>query len=180
MPNLAKLATFEKKLIRVVIETPRGAAVKLSYDAEHHLFEYSHPLPAGITYPYDWGFIPSTMGEDGDPLDGMVIHRAATAPGVVIKCQLMGSLKVEQTEKGETVRNDRFFFCPVKKDAQDAEMADGKLGKGLEEEIEQFLLASVINSGKKLKFKGWQKPKEALAAIRKGGKLFAREAGKKK
>jgi inorganic pyrophosphatase len=172
MPNYAKLPTFFKSFIQLVIETPRGAAAKLSYDPERGIFQYSHPLPAGISYPYDWGFIPSTLGEDGDPLDGMVIHEASSAPGVVIKCQLLGSIRIEQSEEGETFRNDRFLLCPVKEDAEDQrEVADG-LPRDLKKEIEQFFQASVLNSKKKIKFKGWQSADDALAAIKKGKKAF--------
>ena len=108
MPHYLKLPTTTEGLIRVVIETPRGAAVKLAFEPRTQAFSYVRPLPVGMTYPYDWGFIPSTLGEDGDPLDGMVIHQAATAPGVVIKCNLLGALRVKQKDLGGgTVRNDR-------------------------------------------------------------------------
>ena len=80
MPDYLKLPTTTKGLVRVVIETPRGAAAKMAYDPAIQAFAYIRPLPVGMTYPYDWGFIPSTLGEDGDPLDGLVIHQAASAP----------------------------------------------------------------------------------------------------
>jgi inorganic pyrophosphatase len=60
-----RLPTFDKSFIRVVIETPKGATVKLSYDSELKVFAYSNPLPVGISYPFDWGVIPSTLGDDG-------------------------------------------------------------------------------------------------------------------
>ncbi len=56
---------------------------------------------AGLTYPYDWGFIPSTKAEDGDPLDVLVIHDAQTYPGVVLRCRPVGILEVEQKKKGK-------------------------------------------------------------------------------
>jgi len=171
MPKYDRLPTFDDKFIRVVIETPRGAAAKFSYDADQGFFAYAHPLPAGISYPFDWGFIPSTLGEDGDPLDGLVIHQAASSPGIVIRCSLLGALTVEQTEKGETVRNDRYILCPQKQDAEDAEVARG-VPKELRDEIEQFLQASVLGSDKKLAFKGWQTPDQALKGIKRGRKAF--------
>src|SRR4051812_31684480 len=94
MTNLLKLPTMAERYFRMVIETPRGSAAKLAYEPKSGVFQYSRPLPVGNTYPFDWGFIPSTLGEDGDPLDGMVIHQAATAPGVVIKCELLGALRI--------------------------------------------------------------------------------------
>jgi len=87
MPDYARLPTFHKSRIRLVVETPRGSAAKFCYEPENRIFQYSRSLPAGITYPYDWGFIPCTLGEDGDPLDGMVRHNATTPPEIVIQCQ---------------------------------------------------------------------------------------------
>lgn len=174
MPSYDRLPTFDEEFIRVVIETPKGAAIKLSYDAELKVFGYSHPLPIGISYPFDWGFIPSTLGDDGDPLDGLVIHEAATAPGIVMKCSLLGALAVEQTEDGEKMRNDRYILCPQKQYAEDAAIADG-VPKHLRAEIEQFLQASVLNSDKKLKFLGWKNPKKALKGLKQGQRAFVKE-----
>jgi inorganic pyrophosphatase len=76
---------------------------------------------AGLTYPYDWGFIPSTRAEDGDPLDILVIHDAGTYPGLVLRCRPIGVLEVLQVSKGENdlqvskgenERNDRIFAVP--------------------------------------------------------------------
>ncbi|UVK57401.1 inorganic diphosphatase (plasmid) [Mesorhizobium sp. AR02] len=173
MRDFLKLPTTTGGLIRVVVETPRGAEAKLAYDPASRVFSYVRPLPVGMSYPYDWGFIPSTLGEDGDPLDGLVIHQAATAPGVVIKCQLLGALRVKQKDQdGQALRNDRFIFCPHKEDAED-ETAD-QVPEHLRREIEQFFLSSVLGTGKTIKFKGWQGAANALKAIRKGMKAFAR------
>ena len=67
---------------------------------------------AGLSYPYDWGFIPSTKAEDGDPLDVLVIHDAQTFPGVVLRCRPVGILEVEQQSEGKKERNDRVFAVP--------------------------------------------------------------------
>jgi inorganic pyrophosphatase len=160
-------------LIRVVVETPRGAAAKLAYDAKTHTFGYHRPLPVGTVYPYDWGFVPSTLGDDGDPLDGIVIHQAGSFPGVVIKCDLLGALHVKQKDPGGTImRNDRFVFCPHKEDAPDEPVVADHVPSRLREEIEQFFLSSVLGTGKTVKFKGWQDAEEALRSIRRGMKAF--------
>jgi inorganic pyrophosphatase len=174
MPNYLKLPTTTKDLIRVVIETPRGAAVKLAFEPGTQVFGYVRPLPIGMIYPYDWGFIPSTLGQDGDPLDGLVIHQAGTAPGVVIKCDLLGALRVRQKDQGGAVlRNDRYVFCPHREDAADEPIAAEHVPDDLRREIEQFFLSSVVGTGKTIRFKGWQDAQEARRSIKKGMKAFA-------
>src|SRR3954447_13104020 len=109
MSDLQKLPTRDKSGdVHVVVETPRGSAAKLEFDPELQVFTLSKSLILGLTYPYDWGFIPSTKGEDGDPMDALVLHEAATAPGLVLRCKIIGVLEVLQSEKGKKdVRNDR-------------------------------------------------------------------------
>ena len=88
MTNLLKLPTFsDDGGVHVVLETPRGSRAKLDYDPKLKTFTLSKSLLAGLTYPYDWGFVPATICEDGDPLDVMVIHEAATFPGLVLTCK---------------------------------------------------------------------------------------------
>ena len=79
----------------------RGSGAKLEHNPDLQVFTLSKALMLGLTYPYDWGFIPSTKGEDGDPLDALVIHEAATAPGLVLKCKIIGVLEVLQSKKGK-------------------------------------------------------------------------------
>src|SRR5690348_8190400 len=114
MANLLKLPAQSKNgAVHVVVETPRGSAAKLEYDPELKVFTLSKSLILGLTYPYDWGFIPSTRGEDGDPLDVLVLHDAATAPGLVLKCKVIGVLEVLQSKNGEEgIRNDRLLAVP--------------------------------------------------------------------
>ncbi|MDW6023397.1 inorganic diphosphatase [Mesorhizobium sp. BAC0120] len=174
MPNYLSLPTTTKGLIRVVVETPRGAAAKFAYEPETQTFGYKRPLPVGMIYPYDWGFVPSTLGDDGDPLDGLVIHQAATAPGIVIKCDLLGALCVKQKDQdGIVVRNDRYVFSPHKEDAADEQVAAAGVPDRLRREIEQFFLSSVVGTGKTIKFKGWHDTREALDSIKAGMKAFA-------
>src|SRR6478735_11590079 len=99
MTNFAKLPTWaDKSHVYAVVETPRGSRAKLSFDSKLHAFTLAKPLLAGLTYPYDWWFVPSTKAPDGDPLDVLIIHDAATYPGLVLSCKPIGILEVEQTK----------------------------------------------------------------------------------
>src|SRR5204863_454587 len=68
-------------------ETPRGSNIKLDYEPEMRAFTVSRALPLGLVYPYDWGFIPGTNGEDGDLIDALAVHDGATYPGVILPCR---------------------------------------------------------------------------------------------
>src|SRR3954452_9344281 len=78
MTDYTKLPTWaDEDHVYAVVETPRGSRVKLEFDPKLGAFTLAKPLFAGLTYPCDWGFIPSTQAEDGDPLDVLIIHDAA-------------------------------------------------------------------------------------------------------
>src|SRR3954454_10509539 len=94
--------------IRVVVEAPRGCGVKLKYDPRLGAFEYGRVLPPGLTYPYDWGFVPCARAADGDPLGALVLGAVPSCPGVVIPSRAIGAVLVDQKNRaGERERNDR-------------------------------------------------------------------------
>ena len=94
MTKYLKLPTWaDSGHVHAVVETPRGSRAKLEFDPKLGAFTLAKPLLAGLTYPYDWGFVPSTKAEDGDPLDVLIIHDAATYPGLVLTCKPIGALE---------------------------------------------------------------------------------------
>ena len=96
-------------LVRVVVDTPKGSRNKYKYDETLGLYRLSKVLPVGIAFPYDFGFIPSTRAEDGDPLDVLVLGEEALFPGCLVTVRLVGVIQAEQTEHGKTFRNDRLM-----------------------------------------------------------------------
>ena len=99
--------------VTAIVETPKGSAHKYDYEPELKLFKLNKTMPAGMVFPFDFGFIPDTKGEDGDPLDVVIISEIKAFPGCVMDCRIIGAITAEQTEKGNTFRNDRFFAVPV-------------------------------------------------------------------
>jgi len=102
------------KSVTAMVECPRGINHKLEYDPEERRFKLSKILPAGLTFPFDFGFITDTKGEDGDPLDIIIVSEITSYPGTMIECRIVGSLAALQTERdGKTMRNDRYIGIPV-------------------------------------------------------------------
>ena len=101
------------KTITAMIESPKGYNQKFDYDPETQRFKLSKILPAGLVFPFDFGMIPGTKGEDRDPLDIIVLSESGTFPGCLVDCRVIGALQAEQTERdGQTMRNDRFIGVP--------------------------------------------------------------------
>ena len=124
MTNFYRIATWaDRKHVYAVVETPRGSRAKLEFNPKLKAFTLSKPL--SLTYPYDWGFVPSTKAEDGDPIDALIIHDAATYPGLVLKCTPIGVLEIIQSSKKSRERNDRIFLIPEQTDIE-LELTDGE------------------------------------------------------
>jgi inorganic pyrophosphatase len=177
MPNLLKLPSWGADgVLHVVVETPRGARAKFKFDPDLDAFVLSKSLMLGLSYPYDWGFVPSTLADDGDPLDAMVVHDAATTPGMVIKCRILGVLEVAQTANRRRQRNDRLFVVPAGS-LRERETADvGDLAGQVRRELERFFAASVALEDKRLKILGWKGPAAATRLVEREGRRF-RKAG---
>jgi inorganic pyrophosphatase len=93
--------------ISVIIETPKGSRNKLKYDPAKRMYKLSKVLAEGMVFPYDFGFVPGTKAEDGDPLDVLVLTDEPLFPGCLVDCTLIGAIELEQEEDGEMKRNDR-------------------------------------------------------------------------
>jgi inorganic pyrophosphatase len=168
MPNLLNIPTWaDGEHVCAVVETPRGSTCKLDFDPELRAFTLAKPLMVGLTYPYDWGFIPSTKAEDGDPLDVLVIHDAQTYPGVILRCRPIGVLEVEQRSKAKKERNDRVFAVPDRSPLE-TDLTDVRhLPSRAHEELEQFFLATNALENKTLEFLGWRGPAHAVKTIKR-------------
>jgi len=176
MPNFMNLPPFtEDGDVQVVVETPRGSRAKFAYDPKLETFALTKSLLTGLTYPHDWGFVPSTKADDGDPLDIMVIHDAATFPGLVVTCRVIGILQIEQKSKGKSERNDRLFAVPRRSHSEQAVRDVQDLSRPIQDELEKFFIATDELEDKKLKVIGWKGPKVALKAIKDAAKLFAKK-----
>jgi inorganic pyrophosphatase len=95
--------------LNVVVDTPKGSRNKYKLDENQGVWRLSKVLPQGMSFPYDFGFLPGTRGEDGDPLDVLLLMDEPAFAGCVVPARLIGVLEARQTEGGKTVRNDRLL-----------------------------------------------------------------------
>jgi inorganic pyrophosphatase len=155
--------------VNVVVETPRGSFAKFKHDEETGLFVLSRALPTGVTYPYDWGIVPSTRGPDGDPLDVMLLWDCTSYPGILVPSRLIGVLKAEQTNPatGQRQRNDRLFALPLKAPRLNHVQTILELPDRIRIELEQFFLNVVAFEGKDLTLLGFGGASDAEDLLRK-------------
>jgi len=148
--------------IRVVVETPKGSRNKFAFDADEKVFVLKHVLPACMAFPYDFGFVPSTLADDGDPVDVLVLMDEPAFPGCVLECRLVGVIEgVEIEKKNRKIRNDRLIA--VQRDAHTytdvRHLKD--LGKPFLRELEEFFVNYHELMGKKFEVLEARGPREA-------------------
>lgn len=113
MPHIEKIRPLAGGLVRVIVETPRGSRGKFTWNSELGLFQLTGVLAQGMNFPHAFGFVPSTKGGDGDPLDVLVLCDVGVPAGCLLETRLIGTILAEQSEDGKTERNDRFIAVEV-------------------------------------------------------------------
>lgn len=141
--------------VTAMVESPKGFNQKFDYDPKENRFRLSKILPAGLVFPFDFGMIPGTKGEDGDPLDIIVISESGTFPGCLIDCRLVGALRAEQTERdGKTMRNDRYIGVPGVSQLFSKVQTLADLPEAILDQLEHFFRNYNEQAGKKFKVTG--------------------------
>jgi inorganic pyrophosphatase len=157
-----------QKSLRVVIETPKGSRNKFKYDEDLGCYRLNSVLPEGMSFPYDFGFVPQTRADDGDPLDVLVLMDQPAYPGIVLESRIVGVIEAEQTEKdGTTTRNDRVLAVSVDSHAHSDIKEPKDLNSNMISELEQFFVTYNKEHGKKFKLLGCKGMKTAMKLIKK-------------
>ncbi|HZS96251.1 MAG TPA: inorganic diphosphatase [Terriglobales bacterium] len=166
--RLRSFDSDDKQLLQVVIETPKGSRNKFAFNAKEHVFELKKVLPAGMTFPYDFGFVPSTLAEDGDPIDVLVLMDEPAFPGCVLRCRVIGVIEGEQGDKKSNERNDRILA--VEKDAHSwAEVKTvNDLGGEFCRELEEFFVNYHKLSNEQFRVLGIRGPEPARKLVKAG------------
>jgi inorganic pyrophosphatase len=125
-----------------------------------------------VTYSFDWGFVPGTLGDDGDPLDALVLHHSSTYPGLLLPCPILGMVEIVQREgKGRPEVNNRIIATPRWHTALDDLEEAGDLPKTARKQLEQFFLTTATLTGKRLEIKGWATRRDTEKFIAKSPHL---------
>src|SRR5262245_47194830 len=175
--HLPPLDAEDGTTINVVIETPKGSRNKYAFDAERKIFQLKRVLPVGMAFPYDFGFIPSTKADDGDPVDVLVLMDEPAFPGCLLRCRVIGVIEGEQGKKKQKERNDRI----VAVEKANHTFADVRhirdLGRKFVRELEEFFVNYHELSGKKYRILNVKGPIKAQRRIRDGMREIADESG---
>jgi inorganic pyrophosphatase len=158
----------DPKVVQVIIETPKGSRNKYAFDAEQRIFELKKVLPAGMAFPYDFGFVPSTIAEDGDPTDVLVLMDEPAFPGCLLRCRLIGIIEGEQGKKKECERNDRVVAVEQENHSYAHVKHIKDLGKKFVAELEEFFVNYHQLSGKEYRILDVRGPGEAQKRIKDG------------
>jgi len=166
----------DSQLLVVVIETPKDSRNKYAFDPEERIFSLTKVLPAGMKFPYDFGFVPSTEAQDGDPLDALVLMDEPAFPGCRLSCRPIGVIEGEQKSKKDTERNDRIVCVENGTHSYSHIKHIDALGKHFEEELEDFFVNYHELGGNKYRVLGLKGPREARRRV-KACRRAARNAG---
>lgn len=162
--------------LRIVVETPKGSRNKYDYDPDCDCLQLAKVLPEGMVFPYDFGFIPGTLGDDGDPLDVLILMDAPVVPGCVITARLIGAIEAEQKEKkANWIRNDRLIAVATHAKTYETAKSLEDLRPHLVEEIREFFVDYNKLEGRKFDAKAEVGPGKAMGLIEKGIKQFKKD-----
>lgn len=173
IPLLSRLPTFgEDGHVHVVIETPKGSPNKYAYAEAFGAFLFKMVLPEGMSFPYDFGLIPSTKGADGDPLDILLLLDAPAFPGCVLEARLVGAIEAEQRERdGTWERNDRLIGVAVKARTHAHIRTLSDLRPGMLDEVEAFFAQYNQLAGREFRVLRRSEAEAASALVRQGADL---------
>jgi len=165
------LPTFDEETaeLRAVIETPKESHNKYGYNPDLGGFELSAVLPEGMTFPYDFGFIPSTLGEDGDPVDILVLLDFPVTTGCIMCVRPIGVIEAKQKDKGkEWLRNDRLIGVASKSRIYEEIQSIGDLPPHLLKNIREFFADYNKLRDRKFKVIAERGPDTALTLVKTG------------
>jgi len=156
----------------VIIETPKDSRNKYVYDHQCGLFRLKKVMPLGNVFPFDFGFLPSTLADDGDPIDVLVFMDTPAFPGCLVPSRLVGVIEGQQTEEGKKLRNDRLIAVATDSHNHRDIATLKDLDESIVTEIEHFFVAYHDLAGTPFKPIGRRGPKHARRLVETAMQAF--------
>ena len=155
-------------IVNVIVEIPKGSQNKYEYDKKRNVIKLDRVLFSPFYYPGEYGIIPQTFAEDGDPLDALVLVSNPTYPGVLIEARPIGLLRMKDSDE-----IDDKILCVAKDDPRYENLNDiSDLEKHYLKEIAHFFEVYKHLEGKKVEILGWKNVSSAKKAILASIKLY--------
>ncbi len=173
-PSRLKPVADDSDIINVVIETPKGSRNKYAFDQAEGVFKLKKVLPIGMSFPYDFGFVPSTKAGDGDPTDVLVLMDEPAFPGCVLQCRLIGVIEGTQSKGQNMERNDRVIAVQLDNNAWDDIKHVNDLGKNFKKELQKFFVNYNELAGREYRVLGIKGPAAARKCVRSGSKATSK------
>lgn len=166
----SKEAKGDAHAVHVVIETPKGSRNKYKHDPEHDIFGLDKVLPVGAVFPFDFGYVPGTLGQDGDPLDVLLLMDEPAFTGCLVPARLIGVIEADQVDKGakSPIRNDRLIAVAIGAPTYKSLREIADLDPELLSEIEHFFVSYDQMEGKQFHPLGRKDATTALRLVKEG------------
>lgn len=172
-PSLAdptSLKPQDSDTFQVIVETPKASRNKYGYDKDQGIFTLRKVLPEGMVFPHDFGFLPQTKADDGDPIDVLLLMDVPAFPGCLVPSRLIGVIEGEQMDGKKKVRNDRLVAVAEMSHEYKDWKKLGDLPDQFLNELELFFVNYHNLEGKKYKLLGCKDAKTALGLVKKARK----------
>jgi inorganic pyrophosphatase len=172
MADPTRLKPIGKKdgILQVIVETPKGCRNKFAFDPKQEIFVLKKVLPAGMTFPYDFGFLPQTLAPDGDPIDVLLLMDEPAFAGCAVPARLIGIIEGEQIDGKKRVRNDRLLAIAEANHSYAYVKKINDLPKQFLRELQDFFVNYHKLEGKEYKLLGCKGAEAAMSLIAKARK----------
>jgi len=149
------------ELVRLIVEIPKGSPNKYEYDGKLGIFRLDRALYSPMHYPGDYGFIPGTLADDGDPMDVLALVQEPSFPGCLIEVRPVGILNMVDQEESD----QKILAVPNRNPRYDQIHTMDQIFPHVRREIEHFFTIYKELEGRVTHMEGWGGPPEARRAI---------------
>jgi inorganic pyrophosphatase len=172
LTNPTQLKPIDKRdgILQVIVETPKESRNKYAFDPDQGIFALKKVLPAGMTFPYDFGFLPQTIADDGDAIDVLLLMDEPAFAGCAVRALLVGVIEGEQLDGKKKVRNDRIVAVAEANHMYANIRRLKDLPKQFLKELQEFFVNYHNLEGKKYRLLGCKGAATAMTLIKQARK----------